>query len=78
MNDVLATLKLLAMYDIDAVIKRSQIPNVEVRAQVSFGDRILAKERGYYWKPDEKIWVKPLKLDEVETEKIKTPFPVIL
>jgi len=77
-NDVLATLKLLAMYDIDTVIKRSQIPNVEVRAAVSYDDRLLAKERGYYWKSDLKQWRKPLKADEVQAEKDSAGFPVIL
>ena len=77
-NDVLAMFQLLAMYDIDAVIKRSQIPNVEVRAQVSYEERILARERGYYWKAELKQWRKPMKADEVQSEKDSAPFPVIL
>ena len=77
-NDVLATLKLLAMYDVDEVIARSKIPNVEVRAQVSYNDRLLARERGYYWKSELKQWRKPMKLDEVEREKSEAPFSVVL
>jgi len=77
-NDVLATLKLFAMYDLDTIIRRSNIPNVEVRAVVEYADRLLAKERSYYWSPERKHWFKPLKLDEVEHEKAEAPFPVIL
>jgi DNA polymerase III alpha subunit (gram-positive type) len=77
-NDVLATLKLLSMYDLDTVIKRSQIPNVEVRAVVDYDDRLLAKERGYYWKSELKQWRRPMKLNEVDAEKQSAPFPVIL
>jgi len=77
-NDVLATLKLLSMYDLDAVIKRSQIRNVEVRAVVDYDDRLLAKERGYYWKSELKQWRRPMKLNEVDAEKQSAPFPVIL
>jgi hypothetical protein len=77
-NDVLATLKLLSMYDLDTVIKRSQIPNVEVRAVVDYDDRLLAKERSYYWKAELKQWRRPMKLDEVDAEKQSAPFPVIL
>ena len=77
-NDVLATLKLLAMYDLDTIIKRSQIPNVEVRAVVDYDDRLLAKERGYYWKRELKQWRRPMKLDEVDAEKQSAPFSVIL
>ena len=77
-NDVLGMLQLLAMYDIDAVIKRSQIPNVEVRAVVDYSERLLAKERSYYWFSELKQWRKPLKLDEVEREKSEAPFSVVL
>ena len=77
-NDVLATLKLFSMFDVDAIIKRSQIPNVEVRAVVSFDDRLLAKERSYYWKAELKQWRKPMKQDEVQAEKDSAPFPVVL
>ena len=77
-NDVLATLKLLAMYDIDTVIQRSQITNVEVRAVVSYGDRLLAKELGFYWKAELKQWRRPMKQDEVQALKDSAPFPVIL
>ena len=77
-SDVLAMLKLMAMYDIEAIVTRSQIPNVEVRASVSFDDRLLAKERGYYWKAELKQWRKPMKLDEVQAEKDSAGFPVIL
>ena len=77
-NDVLAMFQLLAMYDIDAVIKRSQIPNVEVRAVVSYDDRLQAKERGYYWKAELKQWRRPMKLSEVQAEKDSAPFPVVL
>ena len=71
-------LELLSRYDLDIIISRSRIPNVEVRAVVSFDDRILAKERGYYWKAELKQWRKPMKADEVQQEKDSAPFPVVL
>lgn len=77
-NDVLAMFEILAQYDLVEVIKRAQTPNVQVRAVVSFDERLLAKERGYYWKPEQKLWVKPLKADEVDAEKLSAPFPVVL
>ncbi len=77
-NDVLAMLEILGRYDLNETIKRAQTPNVKVRAVVSFDDKHLAKERGYYWQPDKKLWIRPLKLNEVETEKAEAPFPVVL
>lgn len=76
-SDVLAMFKILDRYDIDAVIERAKTPNVHVRAVVSYDDRLLAKERGYHWKPDLKLWVKPLKATEVAAEKEAAPFPVV-
>ena len=77
-NDVLAMFQLLAMYDIDTVLKRAATPNVEVRAVVSFDDRLLAKELAFYWRAELKQWRKPMKLDEVQALKDSAPFPVIL
>jgi len=77
-NDVLAMFEILSRYDINETVKRAQTPNVNVRAVVSFDDKHLAKERGYYWKPELKLWIKPLKADEVDAEKLAAPFPVVL
>ena len=77
-NDVLAMLELLSRYDLDVVLKRATTPNAEVRAVVSFDNRTLAKERGYYWKAELKQWRKPMKADEVQAEKNTAPFPVVL
>lgn len=78
MNDVLAMLQILDKYPIDSILERAKTPNVHVRAIVSFEDKNLAKERGYFWKPERKLWIKPLKLSEVEREKESAPFSVVL
>ena len=77
-NDVLAMFEILGRYDINEIIKRAQTPNVRVRAVVSYSEKDLAKERGYYWSPEKKLWIKPLKADEVDAEKLAAPFPVVL
>lgn len=77
-NDVLAMLEILGRFDINTIIKRAQTPNVQVRAVVSYDDRLLARERGYHWKPEAKLWVKSMKADMVDTEKQLAPFPVVL
>lgn len=78
MNDVLAMFQILDRYDINTIVERAKTPNVNVRAVVAYDDRLLAKERGYHWKPELKLWIKPLKLNMVEKEKIEAPFPVVL
>lgn len=77
-NDVLAMLEILSKFDIDEFFKRSQVPNVSVRAVVPFSDKHLAKERGYHWQPEKKLWTKSLKSDLVDAEKSAAPFPVVI
>ena len=77
-NDVLAMLEILGRFDVTEVAKRSQIPNVSVRAVVSYDDRLLARERGYHWKPEQKLWVRTMKADLIDAEKEKAPFPVVV
>jgi DNA polymerase III subunit epsilon len=77
-HDVLAMLEILSRYDLTTTVKRAQTPNVNVRAVVSFDERMLAKDRGYYWKPELKQWIKPLKADEVDAEKEAATFPVVV
>jgi hypothetical protein len=51
---------------------------VEVRAVVDYSERLLAKERSYYWFAELKQWRKPMKLSEVDAEKVAAPFSVVL
>lgn len=79
--DSLALDKLLSFEDIDKVIARSKVPSVTVFADVSFQDKDLAKERGYYWQNlrgviYNKKWVKRLKQDKVDEEQANCPFNV--
>lgn len=77
-NDVLAMFELLGRYDLGETMRRAQTPNVQVRAVVSFDLKHLAKERGYHWQPDKKLWVRDLKADEVDAEKEAAPFSVVV
>lgn len=77
-SDVLAMFQIFEQYPLEKILERSRTPNVEVRAVVSFSERLQAKERGYYWKPELKLWIKPLKLNMVAAEKEQAPFPVVL
>ena len=77
-KDVLAMFEIMGRYDINEIVRRAQTPNVKVRAVVSFDERLLAKERSYYWKPEQKLWIKSLKADEVAAEQEAAPFPVVV
>jgi DNA polymerase-3 subunit epsilon len=74
--DALTTLKLLQCYPIEEVIALSKEPNVTIRASVSYADKHLAKDRGYFWNGEEKVWQKQLKRAKAEKERTEAPFPV--
>lgn len=76
-SDVLAMIQLTSMYDINEVIKRAQTPNISVRAVVSFSEKHLAKEVGFYWVPERKRWEMKLKETELAALKEKASFPIV-
>lgn len=76
-SDCLATAKVLAHYDVGAVIERAKKPSVSCRAVVSYEDRLQAKEAGFHWKPELKLWVRVVKHDEIDALKEQCKFPVV-
>jgi DNA polymerase-3 subunit epsilon len=72
--DVLTMFKIADQYDWDETIKRQQSPTVEVQAVVTYDEREKAKAEGFYWKADQKIWVRNFKLCDVKHKSF--PFQV--
>lgn len=69
--DVLTMLIILQKYDVQAALEYSQQPLVILQALVSYDDRQKAKDTGYRWNPDEKRWLKTLRLPDVPEERKK-------
>lgn len=74
--DALSTAKLLKMYDIEKVIELSKQTTVQVVASVGYENRQLAKDRGYHFDGERKLWKKHLKEKAAEAEKLQAPFQV--
>ena len=69
---------LLAHYDINEILEYKKIPWIVVRAMVQFSEKDLAKAQGYSWqeinhKIYDKSWVKLLKENELDAERLKFP-----
>lgn len=82
--DVLTMLKVLSQYDLEAVVKRSQIPEIIVRAVVPHPKndgglgKDKAKQAGFRWqdvdgKSFPMMWVKKIKENELDAEYKKLP-----
>ena len=67
--DVLTMFKVMEHYDLDAIIARSKEPTVYVQALVSFNEKEFAKEKGFRWCSDKKIWWKQFKASDFEAER---------
>lgn len=76
--DVLTMLKILGHYSIEDVISYSKMKDVTLRALVTFHQKELAKESGYRWHAEEKVWIKTVKEDKVEAEIKKAKFQVAI
>lgn len=79
--DSLTTLKLMECYPLEAIIARSKMPYVVVKAYVSFDQKDLAKKRRYSWekisdRQFDKSWVKRIKESEVDQEAKEAGFRV--
>lgn len=74
--DVLTMIKICEHYDFKEIVALSKEPNFKLIASVSYHDRQLAKDRGYYWDGENKQWTKVVKESRLEVEKAELKFPV--
>jgi len=76
LTDVLTMMKVVSHYDPKVIMEYQSIPNVTVRALVSFQNKDKAKARGYHWQNKDKIWTKTMKENELETERADADFDI--
>lgn len=63
-------------YLVQQAIERSVELKISIIADVSYDDRQQAKDWGFRWDWDHKIWVKNIRLSEYQREKSEYPFSV--
>jgi DNA polymerase-3 subunit epsilon len=78
LTDAMACMKLLFKFPLEKVTQAASSPLVEIRADVSFHNKDLAKKAGYNWDGDRKIWVKKIREINLFEENKKYSFPVIM
>jgi hypothetical protein len=81
--DVFTMLRVLESHDIGDLVKRSLEPWVIIRAVVSYDNREDAKKLRFRWedtgeKKYPKWWVKKVKVSEVEKERAKANFEIVI
>lgn len=76
-HDCHTTANLLFKFPLDRTIELAQSADVYVRADVSFHNKDLAKEKKYFWDSEKKIWVKMIKEMFLAREIEECSFPVL-
>lgn len=76
MFDVMTMMTILSRYDLDKVIETAKSPKLTIRAMVEYADRELAKQRGYHWHADTKMWLMSVKECNLEKEKAAADFAI--
>lgn len=63
LGDAMTLMRVLQLggYDMEEAFRSASHPLVEVRAAVSYDDRHLAKDRGFRWDPERRIWAKVMR-----------------
>lgn len=62
--DVMTMMKIVEHYDFNQLYRNATIPWIQVKAIVSFQDKDKAKELGFHWNSDKKIWWKAVREDK--------------
>lgn len=78
LTDAMSCAVLLYKYDIEKVLEVAKTPMLEIRADVNYDSKDLAKALQYGWDGDRKIWYKKIREFYLEEEKSKAKFPVLV
>lgn len=78
LSDVLTMYRVFSNYKIADIVKRQSSPNLTITAMVDYATREKAAKRGFRWNPDKKRWLKIIKEVELEYEKAKCDFEIMV
>lgn len=77
LTDAMSCAMLLYMYDIHKTLEIAATPMIEIRADVGYNNKDLAKALGYGWDGERKIWIKTIRKYYQKEELEKASFPVL-
>ena len=71
LTDVLTMFKVASNYNFHEILANARLPKVTLECKISYDQRHLPKEAGFYWDSGKKIWFKEMRKDKA-TELVKT------
>lgn len=77
-TDVLSMLRVMSNYDVNQLVANADSPKKRVIALVSFDDRQLAKDAGFYFDGEKKVWFRQMRQNQVESFIKDLPFKTVV
>lgn len=77
MSDCISLWKLFTQYDEKEIVAIASTPMITLRADVNFAKKDLAKDAGYRWDGERKIWIKQVREYYLKKER-ERPFSVLI
>jgi len=74
--DAQACLRLFLSYNTDEIIKRAKMPDIIVIAHHARSENEKAKKLKFRWNPDNKVWWKSIKEEDIEVFAKTCPFDI--
>lgn len=77
LSDCITLWKIFTQYDFESIRAIAATPIVEVRADVKFSEKDLAKKAAYRWDAARKIWCKTMRRYFLQAERAAVKFQVL-
>lgn len=74
-TDTLSMMRILSQYDINEVVANADSQKVRVVAQVPYHQKLKAKDAGFYWDGENKVWFRQMRLNQTDAFTDKLDFP---
>lgn len=75
--DVLTMMKVVSMYDFNHILKTLNSPMLKIIAQVSYEEKSKAKDMGFRWDPNQRIWYMEIRKAHFEARQFPFPTAVV-
>ena len=76
-GDIISTCKMVSKYNWENTIRRANTPTLEILANVSYQEKDLAKDAGFFWHPERKQWLIKMKEEDYSASGFCFPTTVL-
>ncbi len=75
--DVLTMMKVVSQYDFNHILKTLNSPMLKIVAQVTYDEKAKAKDMGFRWDPNQRVWYMEIRRAHFEARQFPFPTSVV-